>query len=171
VQQPDRERLSVGAHLDVRVGPAAAQVTPPPVPVLVHVRGCPVVAARPLVDHAGRQHQDDRADCLLRTGLQPGRQLGLEGDQGDADRHQRARVADAPPCPEARGLARVTVLGCHQRGHRDQVVGVGRMSQPEQERHAERHQQRRAVEETGEQRVELLHRLEQEFEVHRESSL
>ena len=95
-----------------------------------------------------------------------GGQLRLERDQRDADGEQRAGVAEPPPRAQPGGPARVAVVGRHQRGDRHEVVGVGRVAQPEHEGDPEGDDQRRAVDEAGEPLVQMLDGAEEELEVH-----
>ena len=125
-----------------------------------------VVASRPFPDHPRRQHDDDHSHGLLGAALEPGRQLGLEEDQGQPDRQQHRRVAEAPPGAEPGGVAVVGVVRCDQGGDRNQVVGVRGVAQPEDEGDAEREQERGTLEQAREGLVELLDGPEQELEVH-----
>src|SRR6185503_10916181 len=58
---------------------------------------------------------------------------------------------------ETGGLASVAVLGGHERGDRDEVIGVGRVTESQEQRDPERKDERCSVEETAQCVVEVLH--------------
>ena len=61
-------------------------------------------------------------------------------------------MTHAPPRAEPGGLASVAVLGGDQRGDRHEVVRVGRVTESEEQRDSERHDERRSVEEPARMR-------------------
>ena len=84
---------------------------------------------------------------------------------------QRGRMAGAPDRAEARGRARAALVAGDERGDRHQVVGVGGVTEPEQERDAERDGDRRALEQARQRLVEVLDGGEEGVEVdHRVAS-
>ena len=76
-------------------------------------------------------------------------------------------MAESPPSPEPRRGPGIAVLGGDQRGDRDQVVGIGRVTEAEDEGDAQRDEQRSAVEEAGQPGVDLLQRTKEELEIDR----
>jgi hypothetical protein len=127
-----------------------------------------VVAAQPLDQHARRQHHDDDPHGALGADLQPARQLRLQQDQRQPDREQRSTVADAPPRSDPGRAAGVPFVRGDQRRDRDEMVGIGRVPQAEQERHGERDGERRPVEQGAQPGVDVLDGLVQGLEVHRD---
>ena len=73
-------------------------------------------------------------------------------------------MSQPPPRPQPHSRARIPVVGRDERGHRDEVIRIGRVAQPEREREAERDEQRRAGEEAGEPPIQVLERPEQKLE-------
>ena len=136
VQQADAERLARRAQRAVVV-------------VLA-------VAVQPADEHAQREQHDDDADGLLGGRLERRRERRAEQDQRQADHEQRGGVAGAPDGAEAGGGARAARVPGDERRDRHQVVGVGRVAQPEQEGDAERDDERRALEEAGEGVVDVF---------------
>ena len=74
-------------------------------------------------------------------------------------------MAKAPPGAESCGAPGIPTVGRHQGGDRHEVVGIRGVPEAEDERDPKRDEQRSAVEQPGERRVELLDRPDQELEV------
>jgi len=114
-------------------------VPAPLVPKFVRVGAGAVVAAHPLEDHARGQQQDHDAHGSLGSCLEPGRQLGLERDQGKPDQQQNRRVASSPPSAEAGRTPGVALVGRDQRCHGHEMIRIGGVTQPEHEGDAKGH--------------------------------
>ena len=155
------------AHVPVGVvGAARTQVAPAGVAVACRCADGAVVASEPL-------EPSRRASSRITTptafsapvSSQPG-SSDLNRISGTPITSSVSRVARAPPRAEPRGAAHVAAVGGHQRGDRHEVVGVRGVPQAQDERDAERGQQRRAVEQACEPRIDVLDRVEEEVEVH-----
>ena len=104
------------------------------------------------------EEDDQRRHGGLRAALDEIGKVRLEEQDRDAEDDERQRVPETPPGAErGRPAAGVLAAGGHQRGHRGEVVGVGRVPQPEQGRDEEDDQDRAAVRERGDVVVESEH--------------
>jgi len=136
---------------------------PDGVPVVVLVRGMGVrvrveiAAARADQEPSGEEH-DQRCDGGLGTPLQRRRQVPLEEHDRDAEDDQRERVSETPPRTELRGSLRGALAGRRdERRDRRDVVRVGRVAQPEQERDEDHDGDRAAAGEARDAIVETEH--------------
>ena len=98
-------------------------------------------AVAPADEQPNREEDDQRRDRGLRALLDPlGEEpLGEEDRQAEGD--ERDGVAEAPPGPEPGGRpGRPLATGRDERRHRGEVVGVGRVTEPEQRRDEDHHE-------------------------------
>ena len=132
------------------------------------VVGVRAVATPPAQQDARREGGDHEADQRLRAGPEPLGDRRAEQDQRQADDEQGRRVADPPHRAEPGRRARAGAVGGDERGDRHQVIGVGRVAQPEQRGEQQGDRQRGAVEQGADGLVEVLDRGEEEVEAHRD---
>ena len=166
-------KTASAAHASSGVGSAAiSSSTTAPVPARPCSRPMPnacarraqpavvvvlAVAVQPADEHAQREQHDDHADGLL--GGRARAPAGAPCRAGSAaGRSASSAVAWPAPHTAPRRAAERVPLGVpgDQRRDRHEVVGVGRVAQAEQERDAERDDERRALEEAGEGVVDRL---------------
>lgn len=75
-------------------------------------------------------------------------------------------MPEAPPSSQACSRSSVSSLGGNERGDGNEVVGIGRMPQAEQESDAQRDEERRACKQALEPGIQLLDRLEEKVKAH-----
>ena len=134
---------------------------PDPVTMLllgVRVRVEVEVPVPPADEEADGEEDDERRDGRLGPLLEALGQVALGEQDRDAEEDQRDGVAEAPPGAEPRGRPRRTLAARRdQRRHRGDVVGVGRVPEPEEHRDEEDDDDRRPVGEACDPVVEPEH--------------
>ena len=117
------------------------------------------VAAPPAEQQAQGEHHDHHPDGGLGRALERLGQVGLEQHDRQAEEGERERVAGSPRQAEPAGAA-CAVLGVRrdQRGNGGEVVGVGRVPQPQEQRHQQGERHAAALGELGDPFVKPEHR-------------
>jgi hypothetical protein len=165
VQEADAERLDRRAPEPclrlVRVVVRSVLVVRVQVAVLdlaVAVRVGVEPAAPPAQQEPRREEHDHEPDERLGRPLRGVRQVRVEQHDRQPEQGEGDRVPEPPREPEPPGAAHAAVgLGRDQRGDRGEVIGVGRVAQPEQQRDHEHQAEGLPVRQLGDPRVKAEH--------------
>ena len=111
-------------------------------------------AAAPADEQPERERRDHEPDRDLGALLDPGRQERLPEHDRHAEDEQRGRVPEPPRKPEPGGAAAPV---CDQGRDRDEVIGVARVPQPEDDGDRDHGDQRGAVGELHDPGIEAEH--------------